>query len=101
MYARALEHQRVGPPTALLWVVEVVGPGTIGLLALGDTIRSGWGAGCGAGGGCGRGELRAFLAMSPTQQEAGALAIGPLSLLSARSSWRPYRTRIRQGRVDE
>ena len=29
-----VEHQRVGPPTALLWVVEVVGPGTIGLLAM-------------------------------------------------------------------
>ena len=71
MYARALEHQRVGPPTALLWVVEVVGPGTLGLLALGDTIRSGWVPAAALGvaaavAGC------VLLAMSPTQQEAGA-----------------------------
>ena len=71
MYARALEHQRVRPPTALLWVVEVVGPGTLGLLALGDTIRSGWVPAAALGvaaavAGC------VLLAMSPSQQEAGA-----------------------------
>lgn len=69
MYARALEHGQVGPPTALLWVIMVVGPGAIGLLALGDTIVPGLElvglvgvaaaiAGC------------IVLALSPTQAEA-------------------------------
>ena len=42
MYARALEKGSVGPVTATLWVVEVIVPGVVGVLALGDTVRDGW-----------------------------------------------------------
>lgn len=43
MYARSLERGAIGPATATLWVVEVVVPGAIGLLWLGDAVRPGWG----------------------------------------------------------
>ncbi len=41
-YARALEAGAVGPVTAVLWVVEVVVPGLLGVLLLGDQLRPGW-----------------------------------------------------------
>ncbi len=66
--SRALERGAVGPAVAVLWVVEVLLPGTVGVLALGDVVRPGWGitaiaaiavavAGC------------AVLATSPAQPE--------------------------------
>ena len=42
LYAYALEHGQVGRVTALLWAAEVVVPSGIGVLLLGDTVRSGW-----------------------------------------------------------
>lgn len=71
MYARALEHGQVGTPTAVLWVIEVIVPGVIGLLALGDTVRHGWQlptiAGVAAAvAGC------VVLALSPTQEQVSA-----------------------------
>lgn len=71
MYARALEHHRVGPPTALLWVIEVIGPGLVGLALLGDAIRDGWTipaalAVLAALAGC------VVLALGPSQPDAGA-----------------------------
>jgi drug/metabolite transporter (DMT)-like permease len=44
LYARSLERGPVGPATATLWVVEVVFPGAIGLLVLGDRVRDGFAA---------------------------------------------------------
>lgn len=41
--SRALERGAVGPAVAVLWVVEVLLPGTVGVLALGDVVRPGWG----------------------------------------------------------
>jgi hypothetical protein len=41
LYARSLERGAVGPATAALWVIEVVVPGAVGVLVLGDTVRSG------------------------------------------------------------
>jgi len=41
-YARSLERGPVGPATAVLWVIEVVLPGIVGLALLGDTVRAGW-----------------------------------------------------------
>lgn len=41
-YARSLEVGAVGTVTAILWVVEVVVAGAIGVFALGDTVRPGW-----------------------------------------------------------
>lgn len=41
-YTRALEYGPVGAVTALYTVIEVAVPGTIGMLALGDTARPGW-----------------------------------------------------------
>ncbi len=41
-YARALERATVGPVTAVLWVVEVLVPGVLGVLLLGDGVRAGW-----------------------------------------------------------
>jgi hypothetical protein len=41
LYARSLERGDVGPATATLWVVEVVLPGAVGVLVLGDTVRPG------------------------------------------------------------
>lgn len=40
-YARALESGQVGPATALLWVMEVLVAGVVGVLALGDQVRPG------------------------------------------------------------
>ena len=44
LYARSLESGPVGPATATLWVVEVVFPGLIGVLVLGDGVREGYAA---------------------------------------------------------
>ena len=43
-YARSLERGAVGPATAVLWGIEVVVPGAIGVVVLGDGVRSGWAA---------------------------------------------------------
>jgi drug/metabolite transporter (DMT)-like permease len=43
-YARALERGTVGPATAVLWVVEVIVPGVVGAVVLGDRVRPGWAA---------------------------------------------------------
>lgn len=40
-YARALEGGDVGAATAVLWVVEVLASGVVGVTVLGDTIRPG------------------------------------------------------------
>lgn len=42
-YALALERGSVAAATALLWVVEAVGPALVGVLLLGDRVRPGWG----------------------------------------------------------
>lgn len=44
VYARSLQRGAVGPAAASLWVAEVVVPGAVGVLALGDTVRAGWAA---------------------------------------------------------
>lgn len=41
-YARSLEGGAVGTVTSILWVVEVVVAGAVGVFALGDTVRQGW-----------------------------------------------------------
>jgi drug/metabolite transporter (DMT)-like permease len=41
-YLRSLERGRVGANAAILSVIEVVVPGAVGIVVLGDTIRSGW-----------------------------------------------------------
>lgn len=41
LYARSLERGEVGPATATLWVAEVVVPGAIGVIVLGDAVRPG------------------------------------------------------------
>ena len=41
-YARSLESGAVGTATSILWVVEVLVAGAIGVFALGDTVRPGW-----------------------------------------------------------
>lgn len=41
-YARSLERGAVGPATAVLWGVEVVVPGIVGVGLLGDGVRAGW-----------------------------------------------------------
>ena len=43
-YARSLERGAVGPATAVLWSAETLLAGLVGVLALGDTVRPGWGA---------------------------------------------------------
>ncbi|HET8616026.1 MAG TPA: hypothetical protein VFL94_10905 [Actinomycetales bacterium] len=43
-YARSLERGPVGPATAVLWLVEVVVPGAVGVVLLGDAVRPGWAA---------------------------------------------------------
>ena len=43
-YARSLERGAVGPATAVLWGIEVVVPGAVGVAVLGDGVRSGWAA---------------------------------------------------------
>lgn len=40
--SRALEGGRVGLVASLLWVIEVLLPGAVGVVALGDQIRAGW-----------------------------------------------------------
>lgn len=40
--SRALESGRVGLVVSLLWVIEVLLPGGVGVLALGDGVRAGW-----------------------------------------------------------
>jgi drug/metabolite transporter (DMT)-like permease len=42
-YARSLERGRVGPATAVLWSVEAVLGGLVGVLVLGDAVRPGLG----------------------------------------------------------
>ncbi len=49
LYARSLERGPVGPATAALWVVEVLFPGGVGLLVLGDTVRPGMAGAAAAG----------------------------------------------------
>ncbi|GMA21197.1 hypothetical protein MM440_01820 [Arsenicicoccus piscis] len=71
LYARALERGSFGGTTAVLWVVESIVPGVVGLVALGDTVRAGWGAPAAAGvalsvAGC------VVLALSPTQEAVAA-----------------------------
>jgi len=71
MYARGLEKGRLGPVTAVMWVVEVVLPGIVGVAVLGDGVRAGWAPAALAGvvaavGGC------IVLALSPTQEAIGA-----------------------------
>lgn len=41
-YARSLESGAVGTVTSILWVVEVLVAGAIGVFVLGDTVRTGW-----------------------------------------------------------
>lgn len=41
-YARSLERGPVGPATAVLWGVEVLVPGVVGVAVLGDGVRPGW-----------------------------------------------------------
>jgi drug/metabolite transporter (DMT)-like permease len=43
-YARSLERGPVGPATAVLWLVEVIVPGALGVAVLGDRVRPGWAA---------------------------------------------------------
>ncbi|KQY24120.1 hypothetical protein ASD16_00690 [Cellulomonas sp. Root485] len=40
-YLRALERLAVGPSAAILSVIEVVVPGAVGVLVLGDTVANG------------------------------------------------------------
>ncbi len=41
-YARSLERGPVGPATAMLWAVEAVAGGVVGVAVLGDMVRPGW-----------------------------------------------------------
>lgn len=41
-YARSLEYGAAGPSTAIVWVVEVLLSGLVGLLVLGDHVQPGW-----------------------------------------------------------
>lgn len=41
-YAFSLEHGDVGVVTAALWVLELIVPGVIGVVLLGDRVRPGW-----------------------------------------------------------
>ncbi|MET7402679.1 hypothetical protein ABZS66_55285 [Dactylosporangium sp. NPDC005572] len=67
LYADALEHGDVGPVTAVLWIVEVLAPSVVGVLALGDTVRPGWG-------------VVAAVAVTATVAAAAVLANAPASL---------------------
>lgn len=40
-FSRALERGEVGAVMAIMWVVDVIVPGVIGVLILGDTVRTG------------------------------------------------------------
>lgn len=71
MYARSLEHGLVGPPTAAMWVTEVVVPGVIGVAMLGDRVRPHFEVPAALGvalaiAGC------IVLALSPTQEKVGS-----------------------------
>jgi hypothetical protein len=44
-FSRALEAAAVGLVAAVLWVVEVLVAGSVGVLALGDRVRPGWAIG--------------------------------------------------------
>ena len=70
LYAHALEHGQVGQITALLWVAEVVVPSVIGILVLGDTVRSGWGPATAAAVTAAV-AAAAVLATAPAEQPAG------------------------------
>ncbi|AKT52614.1 hypothetical protein ADJ73_05630 [Arsenicicoccus sp. oral taxon 190] len=70
MYARGLELGSLGPVTAVMWVVEVLLPGVVGVAVLGDGVRGGWAPVALAGvalavGGC------VALALSPAQEAVG------------------------------
>ena len=41
-YARALERGSFGSSTAVMWVVESLVPGIVGIEVLGDQVRDGW-----------------------------------------------------------
>ncbi len=41
-YARSLERGSAGTATAVVWVAEVALSGLVGVVVLGDTVRSGW-----------------------------------------------------------
>jgi len=42
MYTHALQHGKVGPVTAVLWIAEVIAPSAVALAILGDAVRPGW-----------------------------------------------------------
>jgi hypothetical protein len=42
MYTHALQHGKVGPVTAVLWIAEVIAPSAVALAVLGDAVRPGW-----------------------------------------------------------
>lgn len=44
LYARALGRGPVGPAAAALWLLQVIVPALVGVTALHDTVRAGWGA---------------------------------------------------------
>lgn len=71
MYARGLELGSLGPVTAVVWVVEVVLPGAVGVAVLGDTVRAGWAPAALVGVGFAIPGCVA-LALSPTQRSVGA-----------------------------
>lgn len=41
-YARSLERGTAGPATAIVWVIEVLLSGLVGILVLGDHVQPGW-----------------------------------------------------------
>ncbi len=63
-YARSLERGPVGPATAVLWSVECVLGGVVGVLVLGDQVRPGWTG-------------VAVVAVALTVLSCGVLATGP------------------------
>lgn len=63
-YARALELGSLGAATALLWVVEIVVPGAVGVGWLGDGVQPGW-------------ALPALLAVGAAVAACGVLAFSP------------------------
>lgn len=40
--SRSLERGDVGPAMAVMWMVDVIVPGLVGVVVLGDTVRPGW-----------------------------------------------------------
>lgn len=69
-YARSLERGPVGPATAALWGVEVLVPGAVGVVALGDGVRAGWG-------------LPAIVAVAGAVAACAVLAAGPQTAASS------------------